>query len=73
MISEMSARPIKQPLSNLIKEYGSSDLPLYSLLAGFIVTNTAEKGDTLEIGTEISDRVRLYPCNKLKSTQEERF
>ena len=54
-----SAFPIKQPLSNLSNENGSSDRPLYSLDAGFIVTNTAEKGLTLDTGIVISDKVKV--------------
>ena len=59
MMRETSALPMKQPRSSLSKLYGSSDLPLYSLEAGFIVTKTALNGDTLETGTEMSDSVRV--------------
>ena len=58
IINVMSALPIKQPLKSFNNENGSSDRPLYSLDAGFIVTNTAAKGLTFEIGTVISESVK---------------
>ena len=58
IINVISAFPIKQPLKSFNSENGSSERPLYSLDAGFIVTKTAAKGLTLETGTVISESVK---------------
>lgn len=63
MINDTSAFPMKQPLSSFCKENGSSERPLYSLEAGFMVMKTAANGLTLLIGTLMSASYKNLPSS----------
>ena len=55
----MSALSIQHGLKSLVRLNGSSDRPLYSLVAGFIVTNNAANGEMRATGILISDSVSV--------------